>query len=142
MRLFLDTNILFDYLLDSRGSFHEPAVQLMRRVAMREIEAGFSTSQATDIYYSLRKAVGDKAARDALRGLYELCDLYPTPPQACTYALGSKMGDYEDAVQVETARFAGCAIIVTRDLGDYIDASLPAMGPASVVEAMDRGGIT
>ena len=134
MKVYLDTNVILDYLLDSRGAFHEPAVRLMRAVALEEMEAGFSTTQATDLYYSLRKASGDNVARDSLRGLFVLCDLYETPASTCIAALDSAMGDYEDAVQAETARINGCDVIVTRNLDDYREAPVPAMDPLMLMD--------
>lgn len=129
MRVFLDTNVILDYLLDSRGTFHEPAVQLMRLVATDWLEAGFSTSQATDLYYSLRKAAGDETARYALRGLFTLCELYSTPVSACVDALELPIDDYEDAAQIETARTNGCDFIITRNLRDFEDSSVPFIDP-------------
>lgn len=129
MKVFLDTNVILDYLLDSRGAFHAPAVALMRLVASDRLQAGFSTSQATDLYYCLRKAAGDETARFALRGLFTLCELYPTPVSACTDALDLPVDDYEDAVQIETARAYGCEYIVTRNLRDFEDSSVPFIDP-------------
>ena len=129
MRVFLDTDVLLDFLLDSRGSFHAPAVDLIRLLAREVVQGGFSTSQATDIYYSLRKTVGDERARDALRSLFVLCELYPTPPEACVQALDLPIGDYEDAVQIETARMNACEYIVTRNLRDFEDSSVPCIDP-------------
>ena len=130
MRVFLDTNVILDYLLDSRGSFHEPAVQLFRLIASDALGAGFAISQATDLYYSLRKVAGDERAREALRGLYALCELVSTPAEACVDGLDLPIGDYEDAVQVETARRGGFDCIVTRNLRDFEDSSVPYIDPA------------
>ena len=129
MKAYLDTNILLDYILDSRGEFHPPAVDIMRLVATGRVTAGFSTAQATDLYYCLRKAAGDEAARRALRGIFALCELYPTPPEACVNALELPIGDYEDTVQIETARASGCDFIITRDLKDFEDSSVPYIDP-------------
>lgn len=129
MKAFLDTNVLLDYILDSRGEFHTPAVDIMRLIASERVEAGFSTAQATDLYYCLRKAAGDEAARKALRGLFALCELYPTSPKACINALELPIGDYEDAVQIETARENSCDFIVTRNLRDFEDSSVPYIDP-------------
>ncbi len=130
MRVFLDTNVILDYVLDSRGEFHAPAVELMRLIAADRLEAGFSTSQATDLYYSLRKAAGDEAARTALRGLFTLFRLYSTPASACVDALDLPIDDYEDAVQIETARANQCGYIITRSLRDFEDSSVPCIDPA------------
>lgn len=130
MRAFLDTNVILDYLLDSRGAFHAPAVEIMRLAAVDDVTACFATSQATDLYYSLRKAAGDDAARTALRGLFSLCQLCATPPYACVDALDLPVKDYEDAVQIETARSCGCDHIITRNLRDFEDSSVPCIDPA------------
>lgn len=133
MKLFLDTNVLLDYLLDSRGAFHGPAVQLMRQVATGEVEAGFATYQAADLYYCLREAAGNETARSSLRGLYSLCELYPTSAEACVDALELSVEDYEDAVHIETARRHACDYIITRNTRDFEDSSVPFIDPAGFV---------
>ena len=140
MRAFLDTNVILDYLLDSRGAFHQPAVDIFRLIALEKVEAGFSTSQATDLYYSLRKAAGDEKARAALRGLYALCELVPTPPDACARALDLPIGDYEDAVQIETARRSGYDCIITRNLRDFEDSTVPYIDPVGFLALFQPRG--
>lgn len=130
MRLFLDTTILLDYLLDSREAFHEPAVKLMIAIAAGDHEGGFATSQATDLYSSLNKACNDGVARSVLQKLFAFCDLYATSPDACVSALQSSMRDYEDAVQMETARENGCDYIVTRSAKDYAASPIPFIDAA------------
>lgn len=135
MRAFLDTNVILDYLLDSRGPFHAPAVEVMRLVALNHLEAYLATSQATDLYYSLRKAAGDDTARTALRGLFSLCSLCATPPSACVDALDTPIKDYEDAVQIKTARACGCDCIITRDRHGFEESPIPSLDPAGFLEA-------
>lgn len=134
MKVLLDTNVIFDFLLDSRGSFHEPAVALMRLVATDQLEAGFAPSQATDLYNILRQVTDDKTALYALRSLFTMCELYPTPASACLDALDSPLPDYESAVQIETARANGCSYIVTSALPNFEDSSVPFFTPAQVLE--------
>lgn len=133
VKLFLDTNVMVDVLLDDREPFRQAAEELFFRIGAGRIEACLSTSQATDLYYLLRKGAGDEAARKGIRMLFSLCELIPTPVSACMSALGSSMNDYEDAVQAETARAAGCDFIVTRNLNDYESSPVPAIDPASLL---------
>ncbi len=134
MKIFLDTNIIFDFLLDSRGDFHKPAVDIMRLASKGTIEVGISTSQITDIYYSLRKIVGDSAARNALRKLYSLCTLLETPATACVDALNSSVGDYEDAVQTETAKAYVYDHIITRDTKDHAHSTVSILDPSDFLQ--------
>lgn len=136
MKVFLDTNIIFDFLLDSRGPFHHPAVELFTEMGSGKIDAVFSATQATDIYYSIRKAVGNDRARDCLRKLYAICEVVDTSAAACIDALDSRMDDYEDAVQAETAAIAGCDVIVTRDLDDYANCDIDSMDAEKLLELL------
>ncbi|HIS48337.1 MAG TPA: hypothetical protein IAB46_12425 [Candidatus Scybalocola faecigallinarum] len=49
-------------------------------------------------------------------------------------ALSSTMTDYEDAVMVETALHSGCDCIVTRNLKDYKNASIPSYSPSDFLQ--------
>lgn len=141
-KLFLDTNVILDFLLDSRGSFHDPAVALMREIGAGNAEAVFATSQATDLYYCLRKAVGDRDARSLLRKVFALVGLCATPPEACVDALDMDIPDYEDAVQVATARAARCDWVVTRNLRDYAKSPVPFVDPAGYLALWEARGET
>ena len=52
------------------------------------------------------------------------------------------IADFEDAVQAETAREAGCSLIVTRNLRGYATSPIPAIDPASYIaqHGSDGGG--
>lgn len=134
MKVLLDTNVIFDFLLDSRGSFHEPAVALMRLVATDRLQAGFTPAQATDVYTILRQVTDDKTALHTLRSLFTLCELYPTPASACLDALDVPLPDYESAVQIETARANGCSYILKSVLPNFEDSAVPFLTPAQVLE--------
>lgn len=129
MRLFLDTNVLIDYLIEER-----PCHRLVADFIATAREGGeqfvFATSQATDVYYILMRTDTNSAVRRGLRVLYQICDLYPTSPTACVAALDSPMPDYEDAVQAEVAREARCDYIITRDYTDYAVSPVPYIDPA------------
>lgn len=134
MKVFLDINVIFDFLLDSRDAFHEPAVELMRLVATDRLEAGFASSQAIDLYYILRNVSDDTAALFTLRSLFTLCELYPIPAAACIDALDFSLPDYESAVQIETARANGCSYIIRSELPNFEDSSVPFLTPTQLLE--------
>lgn len=141
MSLFLDTNVLIDICDSNRKPHHAPAVDLYRRIVSGTFTGVMATSQMTDLYYLLRKNLGDAVARERLRGLYSACELVPTSAAACKLALDSPLADYEDAVQVETAREARCDYIVTRDAHDYRPSPVPYIDPAGLLALVDtRGG--
>lgn len=136
MKALLDTNVLLDFLLDSRGGFHAPAVELMKHVACDDVAAFVTSAQLTDLHYCLRKAVGKQGARTTLRDMLLLVDVVDTTAAACMKALESPMVDFEDAVQAFSALEAGCDCIITRNVRDFREAPLPAWEPAVVLERL------
>lgn len=129
MKLFLDTNVLLDALLAQRPG-HNAVMDFIALAESTGCQLLFSTSQATDVYYTSSKGLPPQKARDMLRTLYQACDLYPTSPTACVAALDSPMSDYEDAIQAEVAREARCDYIITRDYTDYAASPVPYIDPA------------
>lgn len=130
MRCFLDASVVLDLLLDGRPA-HRVAADFVRMAVEEGHDLVLSTSQVTDVHYIARKLAGGQRARDILRTLFQLCELAPASGTACTTALDSPIDDFEDAVQIETAREARCSLIVTRNLRDFAASPIPAIDPAS-----------
>lgn len=141
MRCFLDTNVVLDLLLDGRPA-HRDAADFVRMAVKEGHNLVLSTSQVTDVHRIARKLAGGQRARTILRTLFQLCELAPTSGAACVAALDSPIADFEDAVQAETAREAGCSLIVTRNLRGYATSPIPAIDPASYIarHGSDGGG--
>lgn len=129
MKIFLDTNVILDFLLEPRAH-HETAADFIRTAMHANHPLVMSTSQATDVYHTVKKALGPDQTRHVLRRVFQICELYPTSETACVAALDSPLSDYEDAVQVEVAREARCDYIVTRDLRGYGSSPVPFIDPA------------
>lgn len=137
MRLFLDTNVVIDYALATRPD-HAAAHDAMRCCLQRGDTLVLATSQVTDCYYILHKYLGQQETRSWLGKLLQLCELVPTSPSACAAALVSTLPDFEDAVQVETAREARCDYILTRNQRDYATSPLPFIDPAGLLALMRK----
>ena len=135
MRLFLDTNVVIDYAVATRPD-HTAAHDAMRFCLQRGDTLILATSQVTDCYYILHKHLGQQETRTWLSKLLRLCELVPTSPNACVTALASPLPDFEDAVQVETAREARCDYILTRNQRDYATSPLPFIDPAGLLTLM------
>lgn len=56
----------------------------------------------------------------------------PACVMVCSFS--SNMTDYEDAVMLETALRSGCDYIVTRNLKDYKNVSIPAYSPSDFLQ--------
>lgn len=128
MRALLDTDIVLDHLL-AREPFLRAASEIWDAARKGEFEAYVSAITPVNLYYIARKLKGDPEARKAVRGLLSVCQIALTDHSALLQALDLNMKDYEDAVQVASARVGPMDAIVTRNISDYAGADIPVLSP-------------
>lgn len=113
MRVVFDTNVVI-YATTNQTEYAE-AQKLVMAVAEEKIEGLITANSITDIYYILRKRIGDTSARDAIWNMMTVFDVVETDADTCIAALGSPMKDFEDAVVTECAKKVSADFIVTED---------------------------
>jgi len=64
-RVFIDTNVVLDFLLE-REPFVEDAVKLFAKIDAGEIIGCITATTITTIYYIIRKPAAVKVAQDAI----------------------------------------------------------------------------
>jgi predicted nucleic acid-binding protein len=72
-------------------------------------------SSITDIYYIVAKRLGDIAAREVLKNLFNLLAVAAVDGNDCVAALGLPISDYEDAVVVACAQKDTIYSVITSD---------------------------
>lgn len=110
----IDTNVILDAIA-AREPFRVVAERVFLLAAREKIEACFTASAVTDLYYIARKQLPDETVREALRGLFRIFTLVDVRRQECEAALDEPLDDYEDALLVVCGRKANVDYIVTRD---------------------------
>ena len=106
LKIFVDTNVLLDFLL-RRASFFGPAARLLMRVEAGEAEAYVSAISFNNVFYLARKSVGADAARDMLRDLRRLFKVVPLDEAVIDQSIALAARDFEDAIQAVSAG-TGC----------------------------------
>ena len=130
MRAMIDTCVVVD-ALQSREPFCADAQKIFLAVANRWFDGCITAKASADIYYLAHRTThSDVETRKILTKLFALFDLLDTTAMDCRRAISSQMTDYEDAVMAETALRPGCDCIVTRNLKDYQNASIPSYSPS------------
>jgi predicted nucleic acid-binding protein len=117
-RIFLDSDVILDHLLD-RPPFNRHAELLLQKVYFGEIEAFTSPVAFANLFYVLRKAAGAEVAKAGLKKLRLLVKVLPLDEKAVDSALAAGMPDFEDALQFQCASKGGIDTIVTRNARDY-----------------------
>jgi len=139
VKVLFDTNVILDVLLD-RQPFSDDAAQLMSRVERSEISGFLCATTITTIHYLMTKSLGSKSALQHLRLLLSLFEIAPVNRIVIENALALGFSDYEDAVIVEAASYAGAQYIITRNIKDFKKSAIPVYTPAGfdkVLESID-----
>ena len=123
MRLFIDTGILLDVLLERKGHFDESA-RVLDWAEAHPGQCAVSWPGLANIHYLSRDG--------AWEFIEELTDFCVVPGAGTTEmkrALGLGLKDLGDAMQVSTALLFGAQLIVTRNLSDYKRSPIKAVPP-------------
>lgn len=120
MNLFLDTNVLIDFILE-RPLFYQPAAMVISYAAERKIEvcvSALSVVTANFICVERCKMPLDVYRRkmDFLRKVIEICSVDSSDINS---SYDAKWKDFEDGVQYFSATRAKVDYLVTRNVKDF-----------------------
>ena len=133
-RLFFDTNVLLDHLLD-RGDFADDAMELWSRAESREVVGLISAISLNFVYYVVRHEADERAARCAIKGLRDVFEIVEVDAQIINQAIDSPFRDFEDGIQHACALRGKATHLITRDVAGFRPADLPVVSPQSYLSA-------
>jgi predicted nucleic acid-binding protein len=129
-KLFLDTNVLLDYLA-ARTPFDKDAKILIERADQGQVEVFISALSVCNIAYILRKLMPDTEILPLITDITRLVTITPINEVVIAEALASSFSDFEDAIQYFSAvRYGGITHIITRNAADYVHSIIPVITPA------------
>lgn len=138
MRALVDTCVIID-ALQSRVPFAEAAQKIFIYSANKHFEGYITAKSVTDIYYLTHRLThSDAETRKILSRLFTLFHLLDTTSLDCRRAISSGIGDYEDAVMVETAIRSEMDCIVTGNVKDYARSSVKVCEPSAFVKLLEK----
>lgn len=124
--VFLDTNILIDYVL---GRTHgEDAEQLLQHGKNGSVSLSASYLTFANMAYILK---GKVDIYELFHDLHIFIVVQPTNDAQLVAAMSQRVRDFEDMLQYQCAKAAGCDVIVTNNVRDFTDfCNLPVMSAA------------
>lgn len=127
MRVLFDTNVLLDALLA-----HEPfvvnAAFLLTAVEAGQIEGFMSATTVTDVHYLVRRQTQSaEIAIDAVTRLLNLMEIAAVDREVLQQAIGLRLTDFEDAVQIACAIRLGLNVIATRDVDGFTNSPIAVL---------------
>jgi predicted nucleic acid-binding protein len=135
MRVLLDTDVVLDHLLE-RVPFAETAGKLLELNVLGAFDGYISAITPINIFYIGRKFMGRDELRQALQDLLLAVHVCSTTHDILSQAFGLPFADYEDAVQHACATANNLEAIVTRNLEDYKNATLPVFSPTEFLNQL------
>ena len=114
MKVFIDTNILIDFIA-RRDQFYYPAANLINLGVKGEIKLYATPLSYATCVFIAKKVLGYEGVVKAMQILENYIQTTAMTAPQCHNALYSNMPDFEDMLQFESAYNAGCDVIVTRN---------------------------
>jgi len=135
-KVFLDTNVLLDFLLD-RAPFSNDIAHIIDKAINESIRLCVSSNSITDINYIISRAVGTKNANKKTKQILELVAVENVGDSIIRKASKSKFKDFVDGVQNFCASESQHKIIVTRNVKDFKQSKLSILTPREFLAKMN-----
>lgn len=133
MNVFLDTNVVIDFMGEREG-FFEDAAAIFAMIEDKKINASASALTIVNCAYILEKAFNSDIMLNKVEALCQMLDITPIDRSQLVSAVRLRPYDYEDAVQYLSALPYHPDVIITRDKRGFNDFDILVMTPAEFVD--------
>ena len=133
MKVFLDTNVVVDFL-GERDPFFQDAAKIFELWRKEEIRLSLSVLTIVNCAYILHKAYSKETMLDKIKWLCGSFEIAPIDVSTIVGAVDLGEKDFEDSVQYLSASSIHSDVIITRDKKGFANADIPVMTPAEFLE--------
>lgn len=140
-RLFIDTNIILDFL-GERKPFYEPIAKIATLAEKQKLTMVVSPISFATVNYFLTKFENPKIAREKLRKFKIISEICSIDVHTVEKALNSSIKDFEDALQYFSATESDCKIIITRNGKDFKKSLIPVMTADEFLKSLNKNNDT
>ena len=124
--IFIDSDILLDVFLN-RFPHYESSADVLMLSENSYYTCCTSVHALLNVHYIAKKSFGEKKARAAIKSLTEKLLIVTEDINIVENAIESDISDFEDAVQYYAAISAKADVIITRNIKDYKQSSIPVL---------------
>ena len=133
MKALIDGNIILD-VLQRRESHIEASSKIWKLCETDQVEGFISALTFADLVYVMRKELTPDRIQEVLKKMALIFRFTDLSVADLTEAAEMKWNDYEDAVQSATAKRVHADCIITRNIRDYLQSTVPAYTPAEFLQ--------
>lgn len=135
LKVFVDTNVVLDFLLKREGFFGE-ARMVMALGYNKLCELYMSSLSFSNIAYIARKELSGDDLYGCFSDIRELLAVSSVTQEEVDEAIRLKARDFEDAIQYFSAKSVEADCIVTRNIGDFPFSDITVLTPREFLEQM------
>lgn len=137
-KLFVDSDVVIDFFTD-REPHVNPASELFELNEQGSVKLFLSAVSINNIYYIVRRFLGQKKTIEVLETLTEMTEIIGTTKTEIVQALKNDFSDYEDSVQYSSAlNIKDLDAIITRNIKDYKNSSIAVMTPLNFLKMKEK----
>lgn len=137
MRLFIDTNVVVDFL-GKRDPFFNDAAILFEMGKLGKIDIVVSSLTIVNCAYILKKQFSNEIVLDKIDDFCQILRISPIDKSVIVDAISLRPSDFEDAVQFVSAKSFNIDLIITRDTKGFSAMEIPVMTPTEFISACRR----
>jgi predicted nucleic acid-binding protein len=146
MDVLIDTNVLLDSI-EQRSPFQNNADKILQACYTGAVNGFIAAHSITNMFFILRKAYSVGERKQFLLELCRLLTVVGIDNETITNAIRNEnFPDVEDGLQSECAKEVNADFIVTRNISDFRNSSIPAILPEDFLQLVAgdsrEGGLT
>ena len=135
MRLLIDGNIILD-VLQRREPHYADSSKIWKLCETERAEGFVSALTLANLVYIMRKELDAEKTENVLKQLTLIFRIADLTQADVMKAAEMRWGDFEDAVQANTAKRIGADAIVTRNIRDFRQSAVTAFTPTECLERL------
>lgn len=136
--LFIDTDVIIDFLID-RKPFSREAAIIFTLIEQKKLKGYASSLTFSNLYYVLRKFESHTKVISKLDSLSKLLVVLKVDDQIIRNAISSVFLDFEDSIQYYCAAdYKKIEVIITKNTKDYKNSEFPVMTPGDFLKTASR----
>jgi len=138
MDILIDTNVIIDHLC-SRQPYAANAEKILRYCFQQDCKGYIAAHSITNIFYILRKEFSVSDRKRMLLDLCEFIDIIGLQKKQIIDALNDdEFSDLEDRIQFECAQSINADYIITRNIVDFPNSSIPVILPEDFLKIIEE----
>ena len=136
MKLLIDANIILD-VLQKREPHYKYSALIWKLCETGKATGYVSVLTFMNLVYIMRKELSPEKIEDTYKALSLIFTFEDLTEEDVRSALEMKLKDFEDAVQIQTAKRVGADFIITRNVKDFMKSTIPAYNPEELLNRIE-----